>query len=367
KKLEQDIKSELIKLYDSSSKCDIIRIGVVDFEKEYNSSNFVKLKNKFTFKLDELVPTTKIPKNILEMIKNISKVKTFEESEKLLKRIYSSHSLFSSEIRLSLEVAIRASAEKMYFSLDAFYWERNLSESHISHGMFLDLFVNLFYDGMKYLVDDQKELLANKSRRVSLLVGKNSVKALVPDIKITFRKRDLECLVIEHGKFEAVIDNGKALSDTDKLCTLLHDMLRSYHKLLKKGENRGKINQIHRLKAFGILTSKLDMKIYTLSLPLPQLYIFQCIGECSFPKTIPNIDQLKHCLELLIKLRFLVDKNLEELQDILEAPPGGGTSDEEWVIKQNLTPQSISRIKKYSINEESHNQNLLLAFEDSLI
>ncbi|CAH1770410.1 4281_t:CDS:2, partial [Entrophospora sp. SA101] len=88
KKLEQDIKSELIKLYDSSSKCDIIRIGVVDFEKEYNSSNFVKLKNKFTFKLDELVPTTKIPKNILEMIKNISKVKTFEESEKLLKRIY---------------------------------------------------------------------------------------------------------------------------------------------------------------------------------------------------------------------------------------------------------------------------------------
>ncbi|CAH1761318.1 5241_t:CDS:2, partial [Entrophospora sp. SA101] len=77
--------------------------------------------------------------------------------------------------------------------------------------------------------------------------------------------------------------------------------------------------------------------------------------------------QLKHCLELLIKLRFLVDKNLEELQDILEAPPGGGTSDEEWVIKQNLTPQSISRIKKYSINEESHNQNLLLAFEDSLI
>ncbi|CAJ0769025.1 21931_t:CDS:2 [Entrophospora sp. SA101] len=296
-----------INFHEIIDSSDIIRIGVVDFEKEYNSSNFVKLKNKFTFKLDELVPTTKIPKNILEMIKNISKVKTFEESEKLLKRIYSSHSLFSSEIRLSLEVAIRASAEKMYFSLDAFYWERNLSESHISHGMFLDLFVNLFYDGMKYLVDDQKELLANKSRRVSLLVGKNSVKALVPDIKITFRKRDLECLVIEHGKFEAVIDNGKALSDTDKLCTLLHDMLRSYHKLLKKGENRGKINQIHRLKAFGILTSK-----------------------CSFPKTIPNIDQLKHCLELLIKLRFLVDKNLEELQDILEAPPGGGTSDEEW-------------------------------------
>ncbi|CAJ0923061.1 1523_t:CDS:2 [Entrophospora sp. SA101] len=113
------------------------------------------------------------------MIKNISKVKTLEESEKLLKRIYSSHSLFSSEIRLSLEVAIRASAEKI---LDTFYWERNVSESHISHGMFLDLFVNLFYDGMKYLVDDQK-------------------------------KRDLECLVIEHGKFEAVIDNGKALSD----------------------------------------------------------------------------------------------------------------------------------------------------------
>ncbi|CAJ0840178.1 5340_t:CDS:2, partial [Entrophospora sp. SA101] len=229
------IKSELIKLYDSSSKCDIIRIGVVDFEKEYNSSNF-----------------------------------TLEESEKLLKRIYSSHSLFSSEIRLSLEVAIRASAEKMYFSLDTFYWERNVSESHISHGMFLDLFVNLFYDGMKYLVDDQK-------------------------------KRDLECLVIEHGKFEAVIDNGKALSDRDKLCTLLHDMLHSYHK------------------------------------------------------------SIEHCFELLIKLRFLVGKNLEELQDILETPPGEGTSDEEWIIKQNLTPQDILRIKK----NESLSQTPLLAFEDS--
>ncbi|CAJ0926193.1 18289_t:CDS:2 [Entrophospora sp. SA101] len=174
------------------------------------------------------------------MIKNISKVKTLEESEKLLKRIYSSHSLFSSEIRLSLEVAIRASAEKI---LDTFYWERNVSESHISHGMFLDLFVNLFYDGMKYLVDDQK-------------------------------KRDLECLVIEHGKFEAVIDNGKALSDR------------------------------------GI---------------------------------------------------FLVGKNLEELQDILETPPGEGTSDEEWIIKQNLTPQDILRIKK----NESLSQTPLLAFEDS--
>nr|CAG8545437.1 5014_t:CDS:2 [Entrophospora candida] len=61
---------------------------------------------------------------------------------------------------------------------------------------------------------------------------------------------------------------------------------------------------------------------------------------------------------------FLVDKNLEELQDILEAPPD---SDEEWIIKTNLTPQSISRIKRYSINEESPNQTLLLAFEDSLI
>ena len=37
---------------------------------------------------------------------------------------------------------------------------------------------------------------------------------MVPDIKITLRKRDLECLIIEHGKFEAVVDNGKALSDT---------------------------------------------------------------------------------------------------------------------------------------------------------
>ncbi|CAJ0845204.1 14111_t:CDS:1, partial [Entrophospora sp. SA101] len=77
-----------INFHEIIDSSDIIRIGVVDFEKEYNSSNFVKLKNKFTFKLDELVPTTKIPKNILEMIKNISKVKTFEESEKLLKRIY---------------------------------------------------------------------------------------------------------------------------------------------------------------------------------------------------------------------------------------------------------------------------------------
>ncbi|CAJ0650686.1 12969_t:CDS:2 [Entrophospora sp. SA101] len=205
------------------------------------------------------------------MIKNISKVKTLEESEKLLKRIYSSHSLFSSEIRLSLEVAIRASAEKI---LDTFYWERNVSESHISHGMFLDLFVNLFYDGMKYLVDDQK-------------------------------KRDLECLVIEHGKFEAVIDNGKALSDR------------------AQPEN---------------------------------IYIITPISL-----TIYISISIEHCFELLIKLRFLVGKNLEELQDILETPPGEGTSDEEWIIKQNLTPQDILRIKK----NESLSQTPLLAFEDS--
>ncbi|CAJ0884399.1 2977_t:CDS:2 [Entrophospora sp. SA101] len=58
---------------------------------------------------------------------------------------------------------------------------------------------------------------------------------------------------------------------------------------------------------------------------------------------------------------FLVGKNLEELQDILETPPGEGTSDEEWIIKQNLTPQDILRIKK----NESLSQTPLLAFEDS--
>jgi hypothetical protein len=59
----------------------------------------------------------------------------------------------------------------------------------------------------------------------------NVKKALIPNIKIEFLRKNLEIVTIEQAKSE---DVKKKKNDTSKLCTCLHDMIRQIYNIPMK-------------------------------------------------------------------------------------------------------------------------------------
>ncbi|CAJ0627042.1 842_t:CDS:2 [Entrophospora sp. SA101] len=167
-------------IYISISYGELIKIGIIDLDSP--TYNELSLLNKYQNNLNDLITSSEIDERIIKRIKIISKLKTFPESEQILKKFYANDSIYSNDLVDSIQFASRAFTEKLV-------------------------------------------LVANKQRKNDLKSqNSDALKALIPDIKINYLTRDTEILIIEQAKYK-IVDNIKNSNDKFKACIEMHDML----------------------------------------------------------------------------------------------------------------------------------------------
>ena len=76
--------------------------------------------------------------------------------------------------------------------------------------------------------------------------------SLVPDIKIKYKRKSIEILCVEHAKKIALLDLPKSKRDYTKLQLLLCNQIHLVSEILSK---KNKLNEIYKIKFFGIRTS----------------------------------------------------------------------------------------------------------------
>nr|CAG8438009.1 12145_t:CDS:2 [Entrophospora candida] len=133
------------------------------------------------------ITSSEIDERIIKRIKIISKLKSFPESEQILKKFYANDRIYSNDLVDSIQFALRAFTEKLtrLFSSNQNFYQIDLSEGHLNRQIYFDLVNDLFYDSRIYNVHCQ---------------------------------RDTEILIIEQAKYKIVDDKFKA-------CIEMHDML----------------------------------------------------------------------------------------------------------------------------------------------
>ncbi|CAJ0750807.1 20660_t:CDS:2 [Entrophospora sp. SA101] len=292
----------LLPIYKDANENDLIKIGVLDLDNpRYKDPSYNELLI-YKRTLDDLVSSKKIGKQIFQRIDEIKKIEGFEEAQKNLKLWYKDDDLFSTDFDPMIMTFLRRLVEKIlcYFNLNSSYWELNHSETHKHSGLFFDIFCDLFYN-ISYSIEGHKGLRANKERRNLLkTIDENVEKALVPDITIEDLRNNLEVLIVEHGKQQLNDNRRKFFNDKFKSCILLHDMLRSVYNELRFVNEEIKTFDF---SVFSVVTSGLEMKIFSLSLVAPELYVLQKISQYSLPRTIHSFSSLSKNAYELIKFR----------------------------------------------------------------
>ncbi|CAH1766869.1 14996_t:CDS:2, partial [Entrophospora sp. SA101] len=327
------IYSILYPLFQKVSQRNVLKIGILDLNDSiFDKSPFDAIKNRFVKNLDQYIQSININQEIRDRIIALSSSDSFEKIEIMLKKFFSMDSLFSTEFNSAMLVFVTK-----YFLL-------NLSENHITRTVFLNIFIDLFYDNNKYRVTGQKALRANKYRRNDLNDADSNVKkALIPDIKIEFLRKNLEIVTVEQAKSE---DVKKEKNDTTKLCTCLHDMIRQVYNILPQSMK----GSIRNIKVFGLIISRVDVTIYELELPEQQLYVFRELCSFSLPLTFADFRSM---------LEKLVDDNLEKMEAALvidlnkakSSPLSSHVDDENTNFYRDTTPPPQSG-KKWLVNIE---------------
>ncbi|CAG8587140.1 15989_t:CDS:2 [Gigaspora margarita] len=181
-------------------------------------------------------------------------------------------------------------------------------------------------------------LIANKDRR-NLDNDSRTRRGMIPDIKLLFIKRNVEIIVVEHAKNTSSDGRKKNIDDTQKIIVLMHDQITKIHKLLKEA---GKDDDIKEIEVYGVVTSRLEVKIYVMHLSAPELYLFYKIFSFELPKTVRDFDILSNVLSCLIRFRKIVDNNYIRYISILRKDPVTPTQKIQWVVKIKQSPHSIN-------------------------
>ncbi|CAJ0644030.1 14619_t:CDS:2 [Entrophospora sp. SA101] len=215
-----------------------------------------------------------------------------------------------------------------FFILDNNYFKDQYSENHIGAVIYAPLFNNLFRQECYSI--RLNENLGNEER-VRL--------ALVPDIKLTYLRGNMEIIVIEHQK-QIVLDGlKKNKKDTTKITIMMHDLLT---KISKDLDSRELSDHIKNINVFGVITSKLDIEIYSMQMPAPELYVFNKIFEFSLPTNVLDFPEISWALSFLIKFRRIVDQNYFRYINILNNnEPVTPTQQMRWSIKMKKSPISL--------------------------
>ncbi|CAJ0643934.1 1057_t:CDS:2, partial [Entrophospora sp. SA101] len=269
-------------------------MGVVnlDDERKNKSSGYITIselyKRNFNKYTDDIIENQRIRNivNEISQITNIDKMIGFVDKYKMLVNLkLDAESIIDNFIFSTVNIF------SGFFILNNNYFQDKYSENHIGAVIHAPLFNNLFRQEC-YSMRLNDPLLANKERRNH--GNEERVKlALVPDIKLAYLRGNMEIIVMEHQK-QIILDGlKKNKKDTTKITIMMHDLLT---KISKDLESRELSDHIKNINVFGVITSKLDIEIYVMQLPAPELYIFNKIFEFSLPTNIHNFPEISQAL-----------------------------------------------------------------------
>ncbi|CAG8636475.1 27494_t:CDS:2, partial [Racocetra persica] len=291
------IQELMLPIYENANASDVIKIGVLcTNDRLYENYPYNLILKKYQQNLDDLVPSSEISERISKRINEISDISDIKEAERVIKSWHNNDELFSNDFDASILNFIRNLFEKTwrFFGLESRYWDFNHTEGHISSALMFET-----------------ELFANKERRNRFkTLSDNLLRALIPDITVTNLEFDVEFLIVKHGKLLSLNDKKKELGDTAKSCTMLHDMIRRIHNNLTFCGSQS-VKDFENFKVIAVVTSALEIKVFTLNLAGKELYIFQQIAGCTLPPRVQmyNSQLLRDNIITLIKIRILPDKN----------------------------------------------------------
>ncbi|CAH1761500.1 6098_t:CDS:2 [Entrophospora sp. SA101] len=271
-------------------------MGVVnlDDERKNKSSGYITIselyKRNFNKYTDDIIENQRIRNivNEISQITNIDKMIGFVDKYKMLVNLkLDAESIIDNFIFSTVNIF------SGFFILNNNYFQDKYSENHIGAVIHAPLFNNLFRQEC-YSMRLNDPLLANKERRNH--GNEERVKlALVPDIKLAYLRGNMEIIVMEHQK-QIILDGlKKNKKDTTKITIMMHDLLT---KISKDLESRELSDHIKNINVF-----ELDIEIYVMQLPAPELYIFNKIFEFSLPTNIHNFPEISQALRYLIKFR----------------------------------------------------------------
>ncbi|CAG8536841.1 12929_t:CDS:2 [Gigaspora rosea] len=127
-------------------------------------------------------------------------------------------------------------------------------------------------------------MLVNEVKYLQLTEEKYGLQIDVPGATmVTNLEYDVEFLIVEHGKLLSLNDKKKELGDTAKSCTMLHDMIRRIHNNLTFCGSQS-VQEFENFRVIAVVTSALEIKVFTLNLAGKELYIFQQIAGCILPQ-----------------------------------------------------------------------------------
>lgn len=310
------IRELMLPIYENADAYDVIKIGVLCInDRLYENYPYNLILKKCQQNLDNLVPSSEISERISKRINEISDISDIKEAERVIKSWHNNDELFSDDFDASILNFIRNLFEKIwrFFGLESRYWDFNHTEGHISSALMFETFFNLFYD-KNYAVEAQKELFANKERRNQFkTLSDNLLRALIPDITVTNLEYDVEFLIVEHGKLLSLNDKKKELGNTAKSCTMLHDMIRRIHNNLTFCDSQS-VQEFENFRVIAVVTSALEIKVFTLNLAGKELYIFQQIAGCILPSRVQmyNSQLLRDNIITLIKIRKIIIGSIPE-------------------------------------------------------
>ncbi|CAI2183260.1 5352_t:CDS:10 [Funneliformis geosporum] len=294
------IHNELIHLYYNSDVRDVIRMAIVnlDDDKKNETTSFKTIASLYTKRSSRFFDLTTQRDNIFKMLKEIKDISSIKKAQKFVSDFNGMSNLILDRI-LTVE--------------------------------------NFIYSTVKLL-----SYQANKEHR-HLLCSKNqrSRNSLVPDIKVVYKKRKIEMVVVEHQKRTSVEDKKKKIRDTTKICVMMHYQLSKIYKCL---ESYGKGNNIKDIYVYGVITSKLDVDIYAMNISAPELYLFYKIFSFSLPENIYNFDDITYALKCLINFQKMVDDNYIQFKNILNGEPNISIQQIKWLV--NIKISSITLLSK---------------------
>ncbi|CAJ0838406.1 564_t:CDS:2, partial [Entrophospora sp. SA101] len=284
---------------------DVIKLGINNLqETRYQTGDLKEIKLMFKFKLDSVDLSND---DILEYINKLSNIQNLEEGVEILKVLYQQEKILSFNFKDCIKSFTRKLFEKM-------------------------------------------PLKANKVRRNNNANLKDRIlNALIPDLTIEYTRRETEILVLELAKDDEIADPKKKISDELKIMGHLHDMLR--HIFIKlPDENKHMISSIN---VYGLVVSKMSLKIYQMHIPYRQIYIFQLISTLELPLTFYDFKCLEHATINLIQLRKLLDENFNEITKAYKeklkrsrTPSPLTSRSEDWLVEMETSPTKYLKLYK---------------------
>ncbi|CAJ0828924.1 3218_t:CDS:2 [Entrophospora sp. SA101] len=236
------------------SSSDIIKMGIINLEDERKNKKkaFKKISQLYKKDFKVLYCDTLTDKDINQMLEDLKGISNVESVKEYIDK-YKTYQSLDLDLKSVIKSFIYTIAFQFgsCFTLNDSYFEEMFSETHISVVTHFTIFMNLF-GTRDYSVKINSQHDANKYRRNQDYDDKNIRKSLIPDVKLSYKKRTIEILVVENAKFNSINGKRKKTTDTKKISILMHDQISRLYDYL---DEHDKGEQVKELEVYGVITS----------------------------------------------------------------------------------------------------------------